>query len=129
MDMQELILSQAAFFAVLALFGLGAAAALIFRKDDKLANFLSSFFAILGSVLGISYSIAAINSDAAIFYEIKSSFPLLSFNFNIDHLAAFFIFIISLISLFCSLYGIGYISITTENITWAHLDFFTTFLF
>src|SRR3989338_8686875 len=107
--MQELILSQAAFFAVLALFGLGAAAALIFRKDDNLANLSSSFFAILGSLLGIAYSIAAINSDAAIFYEIKSSFPLLSLNFNIDHLAAFFIFIISLISLFCSIYGIGYI--------------------
>ena len=78
MDMQELILSQTAFFAVLALFGLGAITALFFRKNDKLANLASSFFAILGSLLGIVYSIAAINSDAAIFYEIKSSFLLLS---------------------------------------------------
>jgi len=107
--MFETMLSQSTFFAIMALFVLGAITALFFRKDDKLANLASSFFAILGSLLGIAYSIAAINSDAAIFYEIKSSFPLLSFNFNIDHLAAFFIFIISLISLFCSIYGIGYI--------------------
>ncbi len=107
--MQELILSQTVFFAALALFGLGAISALFFRKDDKLANLAGSFFAILGSLLGIIYSIAAINSDASIFYEIKSSFPLLSYNFNIDRLAAFFIFIISLISFFCSIYGAGYI--------------------
>jgi len=87
----------------------------------------SSFFAILGSLLGIAYSIAAINSDAAIFYEIKSSFPLLSFNFNIDHLAAFFIFIISLISLFCSIYGIGYIKHYYGRYNIGTLGFFYNF--
>ncbi|TAN57686.1 hydrogenase 4 subunit B [Patescibacteria group bacterium] len=107
--MQELILSQTVFFAVLALFGLGAISSLFFRKDDKLANLAGSFFAILGSLLGIVYAVAALYSDTSIFYEMKSSFPLLSYNFNIDRLAAFFIFIISLISLFCSIYGAGYI--------------------
>ena len=125
--MFEAMLSQSTFFAIMVLFGLGAITALFFRKDDKLANLASSFFAILGSLLGIAYSIAAINSDAAIFYEIKSSFPLLSFNFNIDHLAAFFIFIISLISLFCSIYGIGYIKHYYGKYNLGTLGFFYNF--
>lgn len=107
--MFETILTQTIFFAIIVLFALGAIAALIFRKDDRLANLAGSSFAILGSLLGIAYSVAALYSDAAIFYEIKSSFPMLSFNFSIDKLAAFFIFIISLISFFCSIYGTGYI--------------------
>ena len=50
--MLEAILTQTTFFAILALFALGAIAALIFRKDDRLANLAGSSFAILGSLLG-----------------------------------------------------------------------------
>ena len=125
--MLEAILTQTTFFAILALFALGAIAALIFRKDDKLANLAGSSFAILGSLLGIAYSIAAINSEVVIFYEIKSSFPLLSFNFNIDKLSAFFIFIISLISLFCSIYGTGYIKHFYGKYSLGSLGFFYNF--
>ena len=62
--MFETMLSQSTFFAIMVLFVLGAIAALIYTKDDKLANFLSSFFAILGSLLGIAYSMKGMDKEA-----------------------------------------------------------------
>ena len=38
-----------------------------------------------------------------------TAFPLFSLSFRLDALSAFFIFVISLIALLCSIYGIGYV--------------------
>src|SRR3989338_16844 len=46
------------------------------------------------------------------------------FSFYIDHLSAFFIFVISLISLFCSLYGVGYIKHFYKKYSIGALGFF-----
>jgi len=101
--------SQFSFFASLLLFACGAAGSLIFRKNDAAANFCGNGFAIAGSIAGLIASLLVLIFDSSFACGWKSSLPLLSFNFNVDLLSAFFIFIISLISLFASLYAIGYV--------------------
>ena len=104
---------------------LGAAGALIFRKNDQFANFFGSFFAVAGSAWGVIFALLALSADASQVYEIgTASFPLLSWSFNIDKLSAFFIFIISLISLFCSIYGIGYAKHFYKKYSIGSLGFF-----
>ena len=107
--MSSAILSQTGFLILLSLFITGAVSALIFRRNDQFANFFGSFFAVMGSAWGVIFALLSLSAKTPQIYEIgTASFPLLSWSFNIDKLSAFFIFIISLISLFCSIYGIGY---------------------
>ncbi len=54
----------------------------------------------------------------------KSVFPFLSFSFHIDSISFSFIFIISLIALFCSLYGLGYIEHFYKKYSIGVLGFF-----
>lgn len=101
--------SQFSFFASLLLFACGAAGSLIFRKNDAAANFCGNAFAIAGAIAGLISSLLVLMFDSSFTCGMGSSLPLLSFSFNVDKLSAFFIFTISLISLFASLYAIGYV--------------------
>lgn len=101
--------SQLSFFVSLLLFACGAAGSLIFRKRDAAANFCGNGFAIAGSIAGMTSAVLVLMFDAPFVFGIGSSLPLLSFTFNVDKLSAFFIFMISLISLFASLYATGYV--------------------
>jgi len=107
--MINLLTSGSGFFLLLLFYTLGAIGSLIFKKKDEWANGWQSLFAIVGSLWGIFFSISAFMTGDLSFAAYSSVFPLLSFSFHIDQLSAFFIFVISLITLFCSLYGIGYI--------------------
>jgi len=101
--------SQFSFFASLLLFACGAAGSLIFRKNDAAANFCGNAFAIAGSIAGLISSLLVLMFDSSFACGMGSFLPLLSFSFNVDKLSAFFIFTISLISLFASLYAMGYV--------------------
>ncbi len=101
--------SQFSFFASLLLFACGAAGSLIFRKSDAAANFCGNGFAIAGSIAGLISSLLVLMFDFPFACSMGSSLPLLAFSFNVDKLSAFFIFMISLISLFASLYATGYV--------------------
>jgi len=104
------LIPQVSFVVLLSFFGVGAIGALLFRKNDVISNGWSSFFAIIGSLWGLFFSIVTIIAGHNLSFVVgKSSFPRLALSFHIDTLAGFFIFVISLISLFCSIYGIGYI--------------------
>lgn len=108
--MLNIIASPAGFIIFISLFAIGAIGSLFAGKKDGLANGWSSFFAIFGSLWGIVFAGALffMNRDV-VFSVAQNSFPFLSLSFSIDKLASFFIFTISLIVLFCSIYGIGYI--------------------
>lgn len=104
------LLSESGFVFLLSLYATGALGSLFFKKKDALANMWLSFFAIVGSLWGVFFSIGSLIFTRDISFAFSSSvFPLLSFSFHIDMLSAFFIFVISLIALFCSIYGVGYI--------------------
>ncbi|MDD5773077.1 MAG: proton-conducting transporter membrane subunit, partial [bacterium] len=108
--MTEIITAPISFYILVLLFSIGAAGSLLLRKDDISANIWSSFFAIAGSLWGLLFSLMIIISGNALsFMAGISPFPLLSLSLHIDMLSAFFIFTISLIALFCSIYGIGYV--------------------
>jgi len=123
--MLELIASPINFFLVLSLFMLGAIGSLWYRKNDSIANYWSNFFAIAGSVWGIIFAIAlfVVGRDLSFSFHL---FPVSFFSlaFNIDLLAGFFIFTISLITLFCSLYGLGYVKHFYKKYNIGSLGFF-----
>jgi len=108
--MINFIFSPIGFFVLLSFFIAGALGSLIFQKNDRLANVWSGVFASAGSIWGLIFSSLLLLGSFSVSWAANStSFSLLSVSFNIDKLSAFFIFVISLITLFCSFYGIGYV--------------------
>lgn len=123
--MFKAITPEIGFFFLLALYAVGAIGSLLLKNKDKLANAWQSFFAIVGSLGGIIFSIWFLIVGREISFAIASSFfPLLSFAFRLDQLALFFVFIISLIALFCSIYGLGYIKHYYQKYSLGALGFF-----
>ncbi len=107
--MISFIASPAGFLVVLSLFAAGGLGASLFRKRDAAANVWSSVFAIAGSLAGMIFAGTVIAAAQHVTFTGTSAFPLLSFSVDIDALSAFFIFIISLVSFCCSMYGLGYV--------------------
>jgi len=108
--MFDFMTPEIGFASLISLFIVGAIGSLFFRNNDKLANRWQSFFAITGSLTGIFFSISQLISGKILAFAFAiPGFPLLSLSLYIDAISAFFIFIISLIALMCSIYGIDYI--------------------
>ncbi len=108
--MTDFIVSQTSFMFFLSMFCAGAIGALLLRKHDDAANLWSSVFAIAGSAWGVCFSVFAMVVKKKLALAVLTGpFPLFSFSFHLDMLSAFFIFVISLICLFCSIYQIGYV--------------------
>lgn len=105
----ETVSAQFIFYVSLVLLGIGAVGSLLFGKNDKAANLWGNCFAILGSLFGLIFSFSVLIFGSAFSFKLASAIPLLDFSFNVDKLSAFFIFVISLISLLASIYGIGYV--------------------
>jgi hydrogenase-4 component B len=123
--MSNIIISSLGFIILLALFATGAFGALFLQKNDRLANWWSSFFAVAGSLWGIIFSLGALGAASNIFFTAGVSiFPFASFSFAIDKLSAFFVFVISLIALFCSIYGFGYVKHFYQKYNLGALGFF-----
>ena len=117
--------TQISFTILISFFAAGAISSLLSRKNDKLANAVSSFFAIIGSLWGLLLSILIITSGPTEAFTIgTSAFPLLSPSFHLDRLSAFFIFVISLVTLFCSVYGVGYVKHFYKKYSISALGFF-----
>lgn len=106
----DTILSQAGFIVLLSIFALGAVCALIFRNDDKSANLLTTVFSVIGSLFGLLFSGGVLLTQQTFSFSLTNKImPLWSLTYNIDMLSAFFILVISLVALFCSIYGKGYL--------------------
>src|SRR3989338_2315650 len=107
--MNTIIGAQEGFFVLIGLFLIGALGSLALYRNAVLANIWSFFFAMIGSLWGIAFSLLCLQAPYALEIEaLLSHSPLLSLSFTIDKLSGFFLFTISLIALFCSLYGMGY---------------------
>ncbi len=97
------------FFTSLLLFGIGALGSLIVAKHNKLANAWGGFCAVSGSIMGLVSSSLVLVKDIEFSVFLNLLSPLLSISFKVDKLSAFFIFVISLISLAASVYSLGYV--------------------
>ncbi len=108
--MLDSIASNSGFIILLSLFGLGMAGSLIGANRDKFANVWGNACAIIGALWGLVFagSVLATGNDLAMKASV-SAFSSFSLALHIDKLAAFFILVISLITLFSSVYGIGYV--------------------
>lgn len=127
--MTDMIVSQTSFIVLLSLFAVGAIGSLLFWKKDTLTNIWSGIFAIAGSLYGLLFAIFIILTGQSISFTMGTpTFPLPSLSVHIDLLSAFFIFVISLIALFCSIYGIGYIKHYYKKYTIGTLGFFYNLL-
>ncbi|HSW88689.1 MAG TPA: proton-conducting transporter membrane subunit, partial [Candidatus Saccharimonadales bacterium] len=96
------------FIVALEILGIGAVGSLVFQKDKELSHLISSVSSFIGALLVLIFSINLLLSGVTLVTTIPTSFPLFTLSFRIDLLAAFFLFIISIIALPASLYGIGY---------------------
>jgi hydrogenase-4 component B len=125
--MMEFLLSPQGVMMLLLIFALGATGSLVLSNNDQPANYWSGFFAGAGSPWGLLLSAAVMASPKPLAFTIGASpFSLMHFSFLIDKLAAFFIFVISLISLFCSLYGVDYVKHYYGKYNIGNLGFFYT---
>jgi len=119
-----LISAQLAFFLSLGAFLAGAAGSLVFWKNNKAANLWSNILAIIGSLFGLVASLSVILTGAVFSYAISSGSPLMDISLDVDRLAAFFIFVISLIALLASVYGIEYVKHFYKKYNIGALGFF-----
>src|SRR3989344_2499378 len=104
----DIISPQMSFFLGLFFLGIGALGSMILGKNDQGANLWGNILAAVGSFFGLLSSIFVIFGGKTFSYSHASSFPLMSISFAVDQLSGFFIFVISLIALVTSLYGLGY---------------------
>jgi len=122
--MFNLISTQFSFFLALLLLAIGAIGSLIFAKKDWLANLWGNGLAILASVSGLVAAVKVLFFGESFTYVINSTLPNLSFSFMVDKLSAFFIFIISLIALLASIYGLSYVKHFYKKYNLGVLGFF-----
>jgi len=101
--------AQNIFFLALSLFSAGVVFSILSYNKERLANIFSSTFAILGSITGIISAVLVLIYNQSFSINTPSSFPILSYTFKVDYLSAFFVLIISVIALFASIYGYGYV--------------------
>jgi len=110
--MDELWL-QYIYLAVIAAFAAGAVLSLILYKTQKLSNYVSNSVSILASVLGITLSVLKLSifNGYTLKYETSTNIPLIPLKISVavDNLSAFFILIISFVSLIVSIYSYGYL--------------------
>jgi len=108
--MIPLIASPYGFVITLMFFACGAVISLSLRHSDGRANLASAVFSIAGSACGIVFATAAFlyHCDLS-FGHFSGVFPFLTLSFHLDGLSLFFTFVISIITLPCSLYGFGYV--------------------
>ncbi|MFA7253952.1 MAG: hydrogenase 4 subunit B [Patescibacteria group bacterium] len=100
--------AQNTFLIALLLFPAGAITSIAFNKNERLANFTGSLFAVLGSISGIVSAISILFYQGTFSVNMPSTFPILSFALKMDSLSAFFVLVISTIALLASTYGYGY---------------------
>lgn len=89
---------------------IGAIASLFFQKPSASNNRFAYVASFIGSLFGVALSIKIIISQSSINFPVWSVTPMLHFSFSIDLLAAFFLFIISLVSAILAIYSPKYTS-------------------
>lgn len=112
------------FLITLLIWFVGAFGSLIFWKNYRLANVWANSLAIVGAIFGLISSIQYLFYSNGLALNLPLSLPNLAVSFYIDKLAAFFIFVISLIALLASVYALGYVKHYYENYNLGALGFF-----
>ncbi len=106
------ILSPASILLLITLFAIGGVGALFLNRsssaNEKLVGFWGHGFALLGSLLALSIAASVLLSGQAIVFSLAGVLPIITFDFRLDGLAAFFMGVIALVAAATSLYGFAY---------------------
>lgn len=115
---------QNLFLLTIGIFALGAISSLVLRRSGSLAFLIASCFAILGSIFGVLLSTTILITKSVVSFTVPTSFPLFNLSVSVDMLSAFFVLVVSVISLTSSLYGIGYMQKFAKTYSLGAFGFF-----
>ncbi|GAB6172627.1 hydrogenase 4 subunit B [Paradesulfitobacterium aromaticivorans] len=97
------------FLLMVGLLFLGGLLSFFTHKRERLSVYLAFTFATAGSLAGIIFGVSALLSRVTLELSLKSSaIPTLDFSLNLDALSAFFIVVISTVSLAVSVFSFAY---------------------
>src|SRR5690242_11345782 len=101
------------FFVAICLLSYAAAAgiALLLQKQDRLATLSAFGLGSVGAIAGLLAAIARLgfDDDRYSFPILPSGVPFIQFTVRLDALGAFFLLVVSLLSLALSVYSLGYV--------------------
>jgi hydrogenase-4 component B len=119
-----MIIAQVSFFSALIVLLIGAVVSAYLGNNARLARAAGCGFAVLGSTFALISTSFLLITGEVFQFNLPSSLPILSLSFNIDRLAAFFIFLAALISLIVSIYAFGYLKHYRNKYNLGALGFF-----
>lgn len=96
------------FLTQIVLYFLGGISAFLFNRSEEAANRLTHLSAALAGLVGAFYSLAVLFSRKAFSLEYGGFLQTGHLSFTVDLLSAFFIFVISFLSIATSIFAIGY---------------------
>ena len=106
----EVFTAPGLLLTVFGVFMAGAIGSLLLSRHNKAANYWSGVMAMIGSVGGMAVAASVLLTGKTIGIALtSSSLPLMTYAVRVDSLSAFFMFTVSLVVFFCSLYGLGYV--------------------
>ena len=100
--------SKESFILMNLLLLLGTFSGLILRGSPRICSYVSSAFTALAAVCGLFLSGNILSTGKAFSFNLPGLIPWVDFAFFLDNVAAFFLLIISLLTLAISIYSIGY---------------------
>jgi hydrogenase-4 component B len=107
------------------LFGAGLVGALAATTRDTFANIWTHTLAVAGSLWGLLFAGSVLATGNVVAIKIATTlFPWFAVSLKVDALAAFFIIVISIVTLFASLYGFGYVREYYKKYSIGALGFF-----
>ncbi|WP_459999214.1 hydrogenase 4 subunit B [Paradesulfitobacterium aromaticivorans] len=105
----EMLFYKSMFLLMVGLLFLGGLLSFFTHKRERLSVYLAFTFATAGSLAGIIFGVSALLSRVTLELSLKSSaIPTLDFSLNLDALSAFFIVVISTVSLAVSVFSFAY---------------------
>lgn len=96
------------FYAQIFLHTLGAIAGFLFKQQGRNAGRVPHLLAALAGGAGVLFSLEILLTGKPWSLELQGSFPVGALRLSVDSFSAFFVFIISFLSLATSLFAIGY---------------------
>ncbi|HEX8993993.1 MAG TPA: proton-conducting transporter membrane subunit [Candidatus Paceibacterota bacterium] len=118
------LISSTGFAVTLGIFALGAVGSLAAVGNDRAAKLIGTAAALLGSLGALAIGLGSLITKTPVALSIPSSLPLLSFNFGIDPLSAFFMSTIALIAVCTSIFAFGYVDHFMGRYSLGRLGFF-----
>ncbi|MBI4215272.1 MAG: hydrogenase 4 subunit B [Parcubacteria group bacterium] len=107
--MFDFLLPPSAFFIiVLTFFVIGGVGALFLKEHDELCSIWAHVLALFGSVLALILALSSLFSGNITRFHWPTPLALFPIAFKIDSLSAFFLALVSIIAIACSIYGLGY---------------------